>query len=234
MASDQVKKKGGCLGKLVGLFVLVILLLMGTGVYFATLPQDLSDIGGYNGQSPATAASPPRDLIEVIQKAIDGNYSVVISEKEMNQWIGTRLKAEQGGGLGEWVKLTGALLRLKDGVAEVVIKREVAGHPVTTSLFLQVEQNESRGGIATQVKLHGGGYHESLPMPTRGGRFGRLVVPQGFLILVMPDFRKLADVFQREIDLGFGQMAGFRIEDNRLVLDPSQPGSGVQTDGKSF
>jgi hypothetical protein len=114
-------------------------------------------------------------------------------------------------------------VRLRAGVAEVIIERDVAGYPLTTSMFLQVEQTESAEGISTQIHLHGGGFHELAPIPARGGRFGQLTVPQGFLIMVMPDFRKIADLFETEIDLGFQRMARIKIEDKRLVLDPKEP-----------
>jgi hypothetical protein len=86
-----------------------------------------------------------------------------------------------------------------------------------------VEQTESAEGISTQIHLHGGGFHEMVPIPARGGRFGQLTVPQGFLIMVMPDFRKIADLFETELDLGFQRMARIKIEDKRLVLDPKEP-----------
>ena len=57
----------------------------------------------------------------------------------------------------------------------------------------------------------------------RGGRFGKLVVPQGFLLLVMPAYEKLVPLFREEIHLGFEEMARIKIEKNRLVLDPREP-----------
>jgi hypothetical protein len=223
MSDEETKKKrGGCLGKLGGLLVLALLVGLGAALYHVYLPQDLSDIGGVV-PSLTTPASPPRDLRAVLQKSIEGDYSVTLSETELNQWLTRELKLKQGGELAQWVSLKRVCVRLRAGVAEVIIERDVAGYPLTTSMFLQVEQTESAEGISTQIHLHGGGFHEMVPIPTRGGRFGQLTVPQGFLIMVMPDFRKIADLFETELDLGFQRMARIKIEDKRLVLDPKEP-----------
>lgn len=223
MSDEETKKKsGGCLGRLVGLLALALLVGLGAALYHIYLPQDLSDIGGVE-PSQTTPASPPRDLRAVLEKSIEGDYSVQISETELNQWLSRELKLNQAGELSQWVSLKRVCVRLREGVAEVIIERDVAGYPLTTSMFLQVEQAESASGISTQIHLHGGGFYEMVPIPARGGRFGRLTVPQGFLIMVMPDFRKIADLFGTEIDLGFQRMARIKIEDKRLVLDPKQP-----------
>lgn len=219
MAKDEDKKKakGGCLGKLMGLIVFVTIVGLGVSIYFVTQPQDLSDLQ----ESPATGSE--RDLQEVLRQAIEGDYSVRLSEKELNSWLKSQLDLNQGGELGANVTLRRVWVRLTDDVAEVIFERDVAGFPMTTSMFLQVEQLETAKGMRTNVHLHGGGYHDLLPIPTRGGRFGQLSVPQGFLNLVLPDFQKLAEVFETEIELGFEKMASIKIEDGTLVLDPSAP-----------
>jgi hypothetical protein len=234
MADDDEpkKKKGGCMGKLLGLLVVAVIVGLGAAIYHITLPQDLSDIGGYS-PSPTTPASPPRDMRAVLSKAIEGDYSVQLSETELNHWLARELEMKQGGELAEWVTLKRVWVRLREDVAEVIIERDVAGYPLTTSMFLQVEQTETAKGISTRIHLHGGGFHEMVPIPARGGRFGQLTVPQGFLIMVMPDFRKIAEIFETEIDLGFQRMSRIRIEDKRLTLDPKKPtrteGAGEQT-----
>lgn len=223
MANDEElkKKSGGCFGKLVSPLVLALIVGLAAAVYYISLPQDLSDIGGAT-PSLTKLASPPRNMRAVLTKSIEGDYSVQISETELNQWLARELKPKQGGELAQWVTLKRVCVRLSEDIAEVIIERDIAGYPLTTSMFLQVEQTESATGISTQVHLHGGGFHEMAPIPTRGGRFGQLTVPQGFLIMVMPDFQKIAQLFETEIDLGFQQMTRIKIEDNRLTLDPKQ------------
>lgn len=223
MAKDEEKKtKGGCLGKLFGLFVFLVIIGLGAALFFISQPQDLSDLGG-NAPVSTAPVSPPRDMEAVLAKSIEGNYSVLLSEKEINDWLGRELILRQDGELAEWVKLKRVWVRLREGVAELIIEREVAGKAFTTSMFMKVEQVESGKGISTKIHLHGGGFHDSLTHPVRGGRFGKLTVPQGFLILVMPEFRKLAALFETEIDLGFQQMARIKIKDKQLELDPKKP-----------
>lgn len=236
MADDDdepKKQKGGCLGKLAGLLVFGVIVGLGAAIYFITLPQDLSDIGG-SSPTLTAPASPPRDMKAVLTKAIEGDYSVQLSETELNHWLARELELEQGGELAEWVTLKRVCVRLREGVAEVIIERDVAGYPLTTSMFLQVEQTETAKGLSTQIHLHGGGFHEMVPVPTRGGRFGRLTVPQGFLIMVMPDFRKIAGLFETEIKLGFEDMSRIRIEDKRLTLDPRKPTRSGDSDERTF
>ncbi len=234
MADEEPNKKsGGCLSKLVGLLVFAVLVGLGAALYYIAQPQDLSDIGG-SSPSLTKPASPPRDMRAVLSKSIEGDYSVTLSETELNQWLARELKLKQGGELAQWVTLKRVCVRLRTGVAEVIIERDVAGYPFTTSMFLQVEQTETARGISTQIHLHGGGFHEMVPIPARGGRFGQLTVPQGFLIMVMPDFRKIAELFETEIELGFQDMARIKIEDKRLLLDPKQPTRTEKAGEQSF
>lgn len=231
--NEEVEKpKGGCLGKLAGLVVFLVIVGVAAAVYFASQPQDLSDLEG-NSPADAAAIGAPRDMVAVLRKAIEGDYSVSLSEKDINQWLAKELTLAQGGELAEWISLKSVLVRLNDGVAEVIVEREIEGVPFTTSMFIQVEQTETQKGITTQILLHGGGFHEDVPFPKRGGRIGKLMVPQGFLLLVMPEFRKIAALFDEEIELGFQRMARINIEDGRLMLDPKQPsrkaGEGEQT-----
>ena len=234
MASkDDDEKKGGCFSKLLGLLIFLVFAGLGVAFYFISQPQDLSDIGGYN-ELAAVPASPPRDLKTVLQKSIEGGYSVTISEKEINEMLARELKIKQGGQLAEWVSIKSVLVRLKEDIAEVVVVRDVEGYPLTTSMFLQVEQIESKDGITTKIHLHGGGFNEMLPVPTRGGRFGQLTVPQGFLVLLMPDFEKIAGVFDDEIELGFERMARIKILNKRLMLDPIGLTKDAESGNTSF
>ncbi len=220
--SSKSKSGGGCLGKFLFLVVLLSAGMLGCALFFITRPQDLTDIGGYG---PQGKAAPVRDLKTVLKNSVTRGYPVTLTEAEINQWLGRTLTTKQGGLLAANVTLDRVWIRLEDGHAEVVMERRIMNHPFTVSMFLQVAQTESVKGLHTEIQLHGGPYHESLPKPPRGGRFGRLVVPQGFLLLVMPAYRNLAALFQEEIHLGFEEMARIKIEKNRLVLDPRIPGA---------
>jgi hypothetical protein len=159
----------------------------------------------------------------VLRNSIDRGYKVTLTETEINQWLGRTLRTKQGGLLAGQVSLERLWVRLDDGFAEVIMERKFMGKPFTVSMFLKIEQMQGPSEAVTEVHLQGGPYHERLPFPNRGGRFGKLVVPQGFLLLVLPSFKKLPDLFHEEIDLAFKEMARIKIEKNRLVLDPKEP-----------
>lgn len=218
--SSESKPSMGCFSQLVLVILLAVLAGLGIAVYLMLQPQDMRDIGGRDARASDGSV---RDMRVVLKNAIDREYSVALTEAEINRWLGRVLVTRQAGLLDRVVKLSRVSVRLADGYAEVIMEREIKGHAFTTSMFFTIQQSEGEHGMATEVMLHGGPYHPSLPHPQRGGRFGRLVVPQGFLILVMPAYRELAEVFKDEIDLGFRKMARIRIEKKRLILDPRAP-----------
>ncbi len=220
--SKPQKSGGSCLGKLVLLFVLA----GGLGVlgcfYFIAQPQSLTDIGGYG---PAAKEVRGRDMKVVLQNSIDRDFAVTLTETELNQWLARNLQTKQGGLLASQVSLERMWVRLDDGVAELILERKIMGYPITVSMFLQINQTEGAEFAKTEIIRNGGLYHESLPFLSRGGRFGQLVVPQGFLLLVLPAYEKLPDMFHDEIELAINKMARIKIEKNRLILDPSEPTS---------
>lgn len=218
--SSKPKSGGGCLGKLVSLILLLAACALGAAIFFISQPQDLTDIGGYG---PASKAASPRDLKSVLKSALDRGYPVAITETEINQWLGKTLTAKQGGVLASQVSLERVWVRLAEGHAEIIMERTLMGRPFTVSMFVKIEQTQGVRGVRTEIHRHGGPYHESLPKPMRGGRFGKLVVPQGFLILVMPAYAKLAEIYREEIRLAFEEMARIRIEPDRLLLESREP-----------
>lgn len=204
--------------------MVLTVLLGGIGIcicyFFISQAQDLSDIGGYG---PTAEPTPVRDLKVVLRNSIDRGYPVTLTETEINQWLGRMLRTKQGGLLAEQVSLERLWVRLDEDLAEIIMERKFMDRSFTVSMFVQIDQLQETGAVQTEVQLHGGPYHDSLAIPNRGGRFGRLVVPQGFLLLVLPSFKKLPALFHEEIDLAFKEMARIKIEKNRLILDPREP-----------
>lgn len=220
MAERQEEKKGGCLGRLLVLFVLVLLVAFAAALFFIALPQDMGAIPGY------AVAPPPngRDLTRVLENSIKGGHALTLTEAEVNAYLKRTLVARQNGLLAPWVELRGAAVRFHPGHAEVVLERTISGRPFTLSMFVSIDQTETPDGrITTYVNKHGGPYHPRVSFLNRGGRFGRLVVPQGFLILVIGSFERLAQVYPRELDLACKEMARIKIEQGKLVLDPNPP-----------
>lgn len=224
------KPSGGCFSKLLFLVLLISAGLLGTALFFVVQPQDLSDI---EGRKPAAAGESQRDLAVVLKNAVDRGYPVTLTEGELNQWLARTLELKQGGLPADKASLDRILVRLEEGMAEVIMVRTVMGKPFTVSMFLQVERMEGQQGTYTEVTPHGGPFHPDVPNPPKGGRFGKLVVPQGFLILVMPSYKKLAETFPDEIELAFRQMSRIRIEEHKIILDPREP-LGVEGIPRTF
>ncbi|GAA5128361.1 hypothetical protein JIN84_01910 [Luteolibacter yonseiensis] len=211
---------GGCFSKLVTLILLIAAGGLATAVFYAAQPQDLT---GLSGEGPNAKPLPERDMKVVLQNAIDRGYAVTLSEAEVNQWLARTLVAKQGGPLASQVSLDRVLVRFEDSRAEVIMERRIMGRPFTVSMFLQISRMEDLKGTTTEVQLHGGPYHPDFPNPPRGGRFGRLTIPQGFLILVRPAYEKLAAAFPDEIRMAFHEMQRIKIEKGNIILDPREP-----------
>lgn len=217
--------------RLISSLLLLMTLGLGLALIFIVQAQDLSDVEGH---SEAELSSSSRDVAEVLRKSLEGQYSVVITEEEINQMIGDTLEIKQGGVLASIVSMKSVAIRLEDGYAEVIVARDISGVDFTSSIFIQLEQVEDNKGIKTQVHLHGGAFNESFPSFKRGGKFGKMTVPQGFLMMLMPEFEKLAKVLEPEINLSFRDMARFEIQEGRLLLDPKRPSKEMGGNGNSF
>lgn len=185
--------------------------------FFIAQPQDLSDIAA-DEQGPST--DPPRDIKVALQNSLKRGYPVTLTETEINQWLGQTLSTKQGGILADSVSLDRLWVRLEDNRAELVMVRHIMGQPFTVSMYLKIGQVQGPKGVLTEVHLNGGPYLDALPYPAQGGRFGQLVVPQGFLLLVMPAYEQLVTLFHDEIHLGFEEMAQTKIEKGRIILNP--------------
>jgi hypothetical protein len=210
---------GGCLRSLLSFFIMMMVCGLGAAMFFVSQPQDLSDIG-MGGFGPVSSGENSRDLRAVLRASLDRGHKVTISETEINSWLARTLEAKQGGPLAEWISMGRVCVRLEENMAEIIMERRAFGRPFTVSMFVKIEQTEEKGRVRTVIERHGGPYSPDLPKPMRGGRFGRLVVPQGFLMLVVPAYEQLAGTYQEEIHLAFEEMSRIRIEPNRLVLDP--------------
>ena len=217
--ADPTKPKsgGGCFSVIIVLVLLVAAAGLGAAVFFVAQPQDLADL------SISAKTAQVRDMKVVLKNSIDRGFPVTLTEGEINNWLGRTLITKQGGMLASQISLERVWVRLEDGFAEVIMERKFMNQPFTVSMFLRVEKMEGAKGIVTEVKLDGGPYHKDVPQPPRGGRFGKLVVPQGFLILVMPAYEKLAALFPEEKNLGIEEMARIKIEKGRMILNSRAP-----------
>lgn len=211
---SEKKKKGGCFR-----FFVFLILMGGVGLlsflaYKTFEPQDLSDIDGYRAE-PSLIPPPGRHVGNVLAEAQKGGLPARITEREINHYLIRTLKMEQGGLLSDYVQLQGVWVRLEDGVAEVIIEREInRQRKHTISMFLEVEQQEGREGqLATLVN------------PT-GGRFGITRVVEGYLHLVVSSFKNIAANYDPELDhlkKMFESKARLEIREGEIVITPAEP-----------
>jgi hypothetical protein len=200
--------------------VVTLIALLAAGVWFIFQAQNISDL-----ENDAAAVGTPRNLREVFRKALAGGYEVTISEAELNAYIAKHLALKQNGYLQGQVTLEKVLVRMEDNCAEIVTVRKIAGRPFTTSMWIQIEQTENASGeVSTNIEPSRG------PMPIlhkikQGGRFGQLIVPQGFMLLTEKAHTQLAAVFPDEIHDGIQEMARIRIRKGALDLHPSYDGT---------
>lgn len=186
-------------------------------IYLLMQPQEFEGVGGLD------SAASGRDVSAVLRESQQRQVPVTLTEAEINQWLARTLETRQGGHLEDAVKFKRVVVRITEGLAEVVMERDVNGRLFTVSMFFTIDQVRDGNRLRTELNLHGGGYAPWLPSPPRGGRFGQLPVPQGFLRLVMPSFEALAEVLTDELDNGFKKMVHIRLEDKRIELDPRIP-----------
>lgn len=222
--------KGGCFVRLFLLFLFLVTCGIGVAFFFIIQPQDLSDV---LERDKTAKAMPARDLKVVMQNSIERGYPVTIPEAELNQWLGRKLVCAQRGGFEDDVSLDRVLVRIDDsGRAEVIMVRSFMGHPFTVSMYIQILHSK---GMENTVLLHGGPFHESLPQPVCGGRFGKLPIPQGFLLLVLPAYERLAEALADELKLACEEMALIKFEDGSVILYPRvQPAAGSEQPGLPF
>jgi hypothetical protein len=215
-----------CLSQLLILILMTVILALGAAMIRITQPQPLKDIDGY---LPELKPAPVKNIRALLKDAVEREYPVTLTEATINQWLARTLVARQGGLLSRQVSFDRVCVRLEDGYAEVIMARQFFGRPMTVSMFLTLKRVQGPKGGVTEVNFHGGPYHKRLPLLLRGGRFGKLVVPQGFLLFVLPAYQQLAELFHPETHLGFEEMAVIKIEKHRLTLDPRKPKSSEGT-----
>ena len=223
-AKEEPKKKGGCLRSVL-MLALLLLAVLGIFAYLTFDSQDLSDIDGRRKEVSAVPA-PGRDLAKVLESALKGGHSATLTEREINHYLINTLKLRQEGVFKNHLELKGVWVRLKEDQAEVIIEREFkGGRRHTISMFIQVEQVATEeGGVKSSVS------YQSADPPILGffrwgGRFGRVKVFQGYLIMVMGGFDSLSLAYGDELAIMkqmFKGMTRVTIKEGELILTPPE------------
>jgi hypothetical protein len=189
--------------------------VLGVLTWFTFEPQDLSDIDGYGDNLKPRLAFGGRDLGQVLETAERNGQAVTITEGEINAYLSRTLRARQEGLFKDFVELKGVWVRLDEGQAEVILEREINGqwrHTVSMVLPPEQEMGEN-GAMKTSVSRS-------------TGRFGRVRVVRGFLLLTKDSFESLASAYSEELGLlkrMFHNKVEITITDDELSLSRPRP-----------
>lgn len=185
--------------KLVTLAVLLFVSGLTYTIFLIFQPQDLSTIQGRAEDDRATRTVDLPKLIETA--ALKSRRTVEVTERQVNTWLATHLKAKQEGLLADAVKLKGIWMRFeeeKGGRCEIIIEREIDGHPQTVSMYLRIERKKKENGsYTTLIRKEGGTLLGMIPV---GGRFGQAKLPQGFLLFINKSMNDFAALFEQELN----------------------------------
>lgn len=182
------------------LFVLLCLLIisgLGYCVYYNFIPQDLSDIDGYHEDDRVQI---PPSVSGAIENAAKTRQAVELTERQVNSWLAENLKTKQEGLFAEYVTLKGVWVRFEEeegGRCEIIMEREIQGHVHTVSMYVRIERKKKENdSYTTFIRKDGGSLLGIIPA---GGRFGQVMMPQGFLLFVSSAFESLSELFEQEL-----------------------------------
>lgn len=195
-------KRSSALGNFVILAMLLVTGMLGYMVYLGFQAEDLSDIDGY--QSGVGVDVPVANLLHRLKnESAAGAKEIIVSEKELNQYVSRRVRFDQTGALADAATVNGVAIRLSDGRLEVIFDRTIRGVQRTVASHVTVSVADGNWVL---------GYS--------GGKFGQLHVPGGKgMQLMQPAIDSLVTAFREELDV-LQRMSDVRFEDDRMVVTP--------------
>lgn len=163
-------------------FSLVLLILL----VKLWIPQDLSDIAGYND----TAAA--RDLTALIRNA--NGATVSVSEAELNRYLRDTCRMRQTGIFSIITHCQGMAVRIHNGYAELIFDRLMgANMHQTTAVYLSFTQENKLGSPELKVELRGG--EPLLGTMPNGGSIGSIALPQRHVLMLRPALESLISCY---------------------------------------
>ncbi len=141
-------------------------------------PQPLNDIAGF-----AERGGRAEDLAVRLDEA-DG-HELVIYEGELNRYLKETCRMRQTGLFSIIAHAQAVGVRIHDGYAELVIDRVLgANFHQTTSAHISFTQKMEHGRPTLRAEFRGGA--PILGSMPRGGRIGRLAIPQRHIQMLQP------------------------------------------------
>ncbi|WP_018969236.1 hypothetical protein [Rubritalea marina] len=216
-----MKRSGASIIKiLVYIVVLTSLGTLGVQVALAWIPRTVA----VDELTQATEEAATVDLVKRMESSLEKDYTITITEAELNQYLKQHMQIGHSSLVGEFVTITDIRADLKDGEIDLTIEREfdlpgnarddgskrVSALPIvhTCSMTMKVFSEATAEGIDVTV----------VEFP--GGHLGQAQLPGLLVSIVKPSFDALADSLVQEIDLGFHDMAKVKVSDGQIDLDP--------------
>ncbi len=156
------------------------------------IPQDMSDIAGYDDRGPA------RDLTLALRNA--GGTEISFTEGEINRYLRDTCRMRQNGIFSLLAHEQGLGVRIHDGFAELVIDRLVSTNfHQTTAVYLSFARDHSLGHPSLRIDFRGGApILDSMP---RGGSIGQVGIPQRYMEMLRPALCTLAECYPEFVSL---------------------------------
>jgi|GEM_PF-1505848 len=171
--------------------VAALVFILFTGWMISTVwrmwsPQSLNDVAGYQDQGSS------RDLLVMLKKA--NGSEVSFTEGELNRYLRETCRMRQTGLFSLIAHVQGLAVRVHDGYAELVVDRIIGANiHQTTSVNISFLQETHLGRPELKVAFHGGEpLFGSVP---RGGKIGRVEVPQRPVEMLKPALETLLDCY---------------------------------------
>lgn len=150
------------------------------------IPQDLSDIAGYQDSAAA------RDICARISNANGG--TVTITEAELNRYLRDTCRMRQTGIFSIITHGQGVYARVHNGYLELVFDRIMgANMHQTTSVNLTFSQENRLGTPELHVDFQGGA--PLFGHTPNGGTIGRIAVPQRHILMLKPAVESLLSCY---------------------------------------
>lgn len=179
------------------------------------MPQDLSDIAGYND----TAAA--RDLTALIRNA--NGAPVTITEAELNRYLRDTCRMRQTGIFSIITHCQGMAVRIHNGYAELIFDRLMgANMHQTTAVYLTFTQENKLGNPELRAELRGG--EPLLGTMPNGGSIGSIALPQRHVLMLKPALESLLtcypDICEQVREHRYCPVFTANGKDRRLTLIP--------------
>ncbi len=140
-------------------------------------PQNLRDVAGYTDKGKA------KDISSALKNG--GGKELIFTEGEVNRFLRDTCRMRQTGLFSIIAHAQGVAVRFHDGYAELVIDRLLGANiHQTTAVNLSFQQVMEHGRPSLQVSFCGGDpIFGNMP---RGGRIGRVAVPERHIRMLQP------------------------------------------------